>query len=367
MPTTYRPTTLGYASPRGYSPAYGGIPEVPDPTKTAGAALAGSVANLDQAKNYGRGVNKFMVNQYTGRVPGYKDMSAQSSENIAAALRGEVPQDVIDQLAQSAAERGIMRGVPGSQASNADYLRGLGLTSLGLQKYGEEALTGATHRLDQVAQFNPLMYATSPQEMQEAQLSANIYGAAPVPSAAVAAGKADLMNASRTTPGLTYTNLTPSGGGVVPSPVSAPPSNAPVIGYGTGPEPDRRTSYGGWMMNPQTGQYSWNLPQGAQSYTGEPEPSAGGGYNYNFSTGSYEPSVGYGTGTLGNVPDLTGNTYTNPWERTFSLDSLLGGGSSGGMTDEEWWNTFGGGAYDTRIPYGYGTGATDFGAYDFGY
>jgi len=141
---------LPYDPPRAYTPASGGIPVAVNPADAANAALDASLGNLDKAKKLGQQTNEFMVGQYTGRVPGYTDMAQQSSANIASALLGEVPQDVLTQLAQGAAERGIMRGIPGSQASNADYLRGLGLTSLGLQKYGEEALTGATNRLNAV-------------------------------------------------------------------------------------------------------------------------------------------------------------------------------------------------------------------------
>lgn len=55
---------------------------------------------------------------------------------IKSQLAGQVPEDVKRNLIQGAAERGVATGMPGAPITNAQYLRGLGLTSLGLQQQG---------------------------------------------------------------------------------------------------------------------------------------------------------------------------------------------------------------------------------------
>lgn len=178
------PPGSGTPDVTGYDPRFGGIPGVPNPVASAGEAVAGNLANFeDLARLTGR-TNELMFGQYTGRLPGYSDLAAASSGNIAAQLRGELPQDVINLIGQQAAERGIGAGVSGSQFSNADYLRSLGLTSLAQKQAGETAFTGAMGRLQGIPTFDPSTMFTRPEDVYGAGLQRNIFASAPLPSAA---------------------------------------------------------------------------------------------------------------------------------------------------------------------------------------
>ena len=115
----------GALDPKGYDPAYGGIPNLPayttDTTKTVGTDKLGQLISgqPDFLKNLGL---------YTG--------------NITSNLAGEVSQGTTNQLAQQAAEFGIGSGVPGSGASTSNFLARYGLTSEGLTQQGGKDYMG---------------------------------------------------------------------------------------------------------------------------------------------------------------------------------------------------------------------------------
>lgn len=70
--------------------------------------------------------------------PAIAALNKQSFGNISSEFNGELPQDVVNQIAQRGAERGISTGV-GSANNGAAYLRALGLTSLDLTKQAQSA------------------------------------------------------------------------------------------------------------------------------------------------------------------------------------------------------------------------------------
>lgn len=195
--------------PKGYEPAYGGVPAVPSPATTLQQTIAANLGMMPDIKGLGRKASAYFWNQTVGRVPGYEDVAAQSMQNIAAAARGEIPEDVKYQLAQGAAERGVSRG---GGFSEADYLRSLGLTSLEQQRYAEGALTGALQRAESVPLFDISKYMLSPQDVYSAQMLSNIYGAAPIPGAAAGAARSTIDAAARTTPGM-FMGMPSLGGG----------------------------------------------------------------------------------------------------------------------------------------------------------
>lgn len=104
-------------------------------------------------------LNPFMAqqaqNQYIANLPNYQGMIGQRSANTTSQLRGEVPRDVITQLLQGAAERGIATGNPGSPNANAAYLRALGLTSIGQQEAGSKNLSQSIADTPVSPLFNP--------------------------------------------------------------------------------------------------------------------------------------------------------------------------------------------------------------------
>lgn len=69
------------------------------------------------------------------------DLRAKTFSNLGGALRGELPQDVTDQIARSAAEFGVASGMPGSEFASYQGLRNLGLTSLSRMQHAEDLLT----------------------------------------------------------------------------------------------------------------------------------------------------------------------------------------------------------------------------------
>ena len=104
--------------------------------------------------------NEFMAGQarapFEANLPDYTSMVAQRSANIGAGLRGEVPTDVTNLLAQQAAERGIGGGQAASSPNaNAAWLQALGLTSLGVKKQAGQELGEAIAQTPVPELFNP--------------------------------------------------------------------------------------------------------------------------------------------------------------------------------------------------------------------
>lgn len=104
-------------------------------------------------------INKLMTEQvkaaYESNLPQYNPMRDQQSDVINQQLKGQVPNDVVNQIIQSAAERGILTGAPGSPNTNAAYLRSLGLTSAAQQQAGVANLDTAIKQTPVPEPVNP--------------------------------------------------------------------------------------------------------------------------------------------------------------------------------------------------------------------
>src|SRR5690348_3255411 len=102
-------------------------------TGLPGATAAGNLAAGPTLQSLSDLINSINRNAQQsaneGRIPNDPALEAQSSKNIGSELQGQLPQDVVTQLGQRAAERGISMGSPGSDNSNSGLLRALGLTS----------------------------------------------------------------------------------------------------------------------------------------------------------------------------------------------------------------------------------------------
>lgn len=70
------------------------------------------------------------------QIPGYLTSMGNIGTNIASETAGQVPDDVKKMLAQQSSEAAVSTGA----ASNAAYLKSLGLTSLGLKEQGQKDL-----------------------------------------------------------------------------------------------------------------------------------------------------------------------------------------------------------------------------------
>lgn len=154
-------------------------------SKPAGApVLPTAPINTGLAMNLG--------NNVYNQLPGYQTSIANVGQNVQDETSGKLPADVVRELQQRAAERGVATGTAGSDNNNAAYLRALGLTSLDLTNMGQSNLDRQLPLLPgaQVYQ-NPAFYPTSGQQY-ESQLQSNIFAAAPDPAAA---GNANLRAA----------------------------------------------------------------------------------------------------------------------------------------------------------------------------
>lgn len=241
-PTPQVPTT----PPIAYDPRYGGIPTIPSPTATAGQAVAGNIGNLGQLYQLAGGVNAFNIGQaqapLIAGLPNYQQMIAESSGNIGQLLHGQVPTDVLRQLQQVSAERGISRGVPGSPVSNAAMLRLLGQTSLGEQAQGEQQLTAAIGRTPQPALFDPSRMFVTPEQQQQAAAAGSLYQSAPQPAQAAAEAMRAAQAGAAAAP-----RISMPGAGPAPTTTGTAGGGMPDQAYGAlGVQAPARDPYAAW-------------------------------------------------------------------------------------------------------------------------
>ncbi len=264
--------------------AFGTKPVLPAPASTAPAATGGAMA---------------LGNQVYNQLPGYQQSLANVGGNIASETAGQLPPDVIRQMQQQAAERGIATGTGGSDNNNAAYLRALGLNSLSLTNMGQQNLSSILPGLPgaQISQ-NPNFYPTTGQAGEVGQANA-VYQSAPDPHAAAAAAMAaaaggvaagrgfaggggmpsgpasDFWNPGTTTPGQVY-----GGSGVDNSQVlnTANMDQGAIDKILHQYDPNQANTEHAWG-DPNFGSY---VAQGAATGTGAGSFDFGGGDLYNF-------------------------------------------------------------------------------------
>ena len=89
---------------------------------------------------------------------------------MANYLAGKVPIDVLNQLGQQAAQRGVATGSPTGANTNAAYLRALGLTSLDLMNQGQNQLTSALARNPAAPIYSAGELVTTPTQQSQIDL-----------------------------------------------------------------------------------------------------------------------------------------------------------------------------------------------------
>lgn len=288
------------ASPYSFTPAYGGKPQVPSPVATAGAATSGNIGNLPALTQLGGGVNQFNTEQtnamLSSLIPNYAGMTQQASGDILQNLAGNVPTDVINQIIQSAAERGVVTG--GGPNANAAYLRALGLTSLGQQAAGQQQLNARIGATPFPKPFDVTGGMVTPEQQQAAQTASNVYAAAPDPMASANAA----MNALTRGMGV-------GGGGVSGAPgMTAPAGGGYPMNFGfgagnlgSGAEPGSPAAYNSWN--------SWWNTGGAPAtdYSNYPGVESTGQPNFGSDIGSpVADQPPWGTDLNQMLSDLTG-------------------------------------------------------------
>jgi hypothetical protein len=79
---------------------------------------------------YNAGIPGYATSATTNSQSGIPELRPKVVSTLDTALSGGLPQDVVDQMRQHAAEFGVASGMPGSEFSGYQGLRNLGLTSL---------------------------------------------------------------------------------------------------------------------------------------------------------------------------------------------------------------------------------------------
>ena len=143
------------------------------PSDAQASAIAGNISQLPQAEKLASGVDTFNEQQITqllnNIMPGWSGMVGQAGKNIGAELQGQVPSDVQEALQTSAAAKALTGGTgfgTGTIGGN-NFVKSLGLTSLGLMNQGETSLQNWSSVIDQMyapGMFNVTSMFLSPQQ-----------------------------------------------------------------------------------------------------------------------------------------------------------------------------------------------------------
>jgi len=220
-------------------------PQVPWPTQTQGSAISANIGQLPQLAQLAGGVNQIneagALNQLQQFLPNYASLVGQASGTTSQELSGQLPSDVVSEILQGAAERGIVTG--GGANANAAYLRALGLNSLQMQQQGQSNLSTLIGEAPRAPLFDVGQMLVTPEQQQQAAVAKAIYGSAPPPGAADAANlKAALsgINAGRGpgAPGATASPGTAFG-------MDMPQQEGTVVGGATNPA-DPNAAYSNW-------------------------------------------------------------------------------------------------------------------------
>lgn len=240
------------AIPGTWSPEFGGVPRISLPQENLAAIYGLSGIN---------GMNQTAaVNNLKTLIPG-----------LAPRAQGQLPPDVINLIQQQAAERGIGSG---TGFRGGDYLKALGLTSLGVS-------TDAAKELEQGFFHAPQIDPTAISgQIQDARTQQSIYGSAPIPAAAHAAAigdaQAGIGAGMRTGGGVSYPGSQGGGGGGLRDALGFPIATNWGDAWST-PNPPAVGA-----INPQTSTASnpyasWNAQYGhLPSITGTSDPYANG-------------------------------------------------------------------------------------------
>lgn len=167
---------------------YGQTPGVANPIASAATATRGNIGNLPGIANLTQGAdiisNAAAPSGLEANLPGYEGMLGTATQNTASELAGQIPQDVVNQLSQEAAERGVATGqASGSPNENAALMKALGLTSLGQEQTGQSNLNTLINETPQGAQFDPASMFVTPNVEQAANQGVQNAMAAPDPGA----------------------------------------------------------------------------------------------------------------------------------------------------------------------------------------
>jgi hypothetical protein len=152
-------------------------PETVDWRRSALDALNFNINNQARQQQFAAQTNRFNTQQarrmYRTFQPGFDSLQSQIGANALSFSRGELPVDVVSSLGRAAAGRGLSsgfglgaRGGGSGTALGNSLLRGLGLTSLDLSKFGTQLAMNASLQAKQLspALYDPTQLAVGPQQ-----------------------------------------------------------------------------------------------------------------------------------------------------------------------------------------------------------
>ncbi len=115
---------------------FGKKPVIPQTGDSAATAIAANQKNLPAAQALGAGINSFNQDQLLAMlrkaIPGYDEIIGKQKSILESEMKGEIPQDVADNIKRNAAVRSTYGGFGGSGMARNMTGRDLGLTSLAI-------------------------------------------------------------------------------------------------------------------------------------------------------------------------------------------------------------------------------------------
>lgn len=145
-----------------YDPIEPGAPQTIDWRRSALDALNFNRNHQGQYQDFAARNNLFNTQQaqkmYRTFQPSFDSLQSQIGTNALSFSRGELPNDVVQSIGRSASQRGLaggfgqgFRGAGTGSALGNSLLRGLGLTSLDLSKFGTQLAMNASLQAKQLS------------------------------------------------------------------------------------------------------------------------------------------------------------------------------------------------------------------------
>lgn len=156
-----------------FDPIEPNAPQTVDWRRAVNEALGFNVGNAPLRNQLASMTNNFNTRQaqrmYRTFQPSFDSLQSQIGTNALSFSRGQLPADVVESIGRSAATRGLNSGFGqgargGQGALGSSLLRGLGLTSLDLSKFGTGLAMNASMQAKQLspALFDPASLMVGP-------------------------------------------------------------------------------------------------------------------------------------------------------------------------------------------------------------
>lgn len=158
-----------------FDPIQPDAPQTVDWRRAVNEALGFNIGNAQQRNDLASMTNAFNTRQaqkmYRTFQPSFDQLQSQIGTNALSFSRGELPADVVNQMGRQAAQRGLAGGFGqgargGGGALGSSLLRGLGLTSLDLSKFGTGLAMNASLQAKQLSPplFDPAALMVNPNQ-----------------------------------------------------------------------------------------------------------------------------------------------------------------------------------------------------------